>query len=845
MSKILIVDDCPLNRQLLVNLLGSHHHLAWEASDGAEALQLARLERPDLVISDVLMPTMDGYEFVRQLRADPLIGQTPVIFITGNHLGREARALAESCGVSSILYRPCDQEEVLKSVVAALESAKHPATVLPLKREEFDREHLQLLTDTLSEKSDQLSAVNLKLTALIELSQQLASERDPLKLMNEYARVAREIIGAKWNALGVLSEDSQTLQHFHTTGLDDGIAKLLNPPSLVEGMFGKLLKDSRPYRIRILDGDPQAEGWPSDFPPLASCLSLPIIFQERVYGWICLANKLGADEFSDEDEQLAVTLVAQMAAAYENATLYSEARHHTAELEQEIAEREKAEEALRESEVRYRRLFEAARDGILILNATTLKITDVNPFMTELLGYSRAGFLGKELWEIGLFSDKEASQDAFRELQKTGYIRYADLPLQAIDGKPWEVEFVSNVYEEDSHQVIQCNIRDITERKLTEETRDRLAAIVESSDDAIFSKTFEGIVTSWNASAERMYRYTAAEAIGQHLSFIIPPECAEELADILHNLECGARIKHLETVRVRKDGSKIDVSISVSPIIGTEGRILGASTIARDITERKQAEAAMRAKQEELLAMTQQLWQSSKLATMGELAASIAHELNNPLATVSLRTESLLGQFSDGDPKRGALKIIEQEIERMAKLVGNLLQFSRRNHRQISIIDVYQELENTLEFIEHHLRGHQINLVREFADSLPPLYADHQQLRQVFLNLLANASDAMTQGGTLTLRVAAGRTEHGAGAIVIEFADTGTGIKPEDLLKVWEPFFTTKDEGKGTGLGLAICRRIVEEHKGTISIESEVGQGTTVRITLPSSEGEGDATRSV
>ena len=130
----------------------------------------------------------------------------------------------------------------------------------------------------------------------------------------------------------------------------------------------------------------------------------------------------------------------------------------------------------------------------------------------------------------------------------------------------------------------------------------------------------------------------------------------------------------METVRVRKDGSKIDASISISPIIGTKGRILGASTIARDITERKQSEAAMRAKQEELLAMTQQLWQSSKLATMGELAAGIAHELNNPLATVSLRTESLLRQLADGDPQRGALKIIEQEVERMAKLVGNLLQ---------------------------------------------------------------------------------------------------------------------------------------------------------------------------
>jgi PAS domain S-box-containing protein len=845
MAKILIVDDCDLNRQLLLNLLGSERHLACEASDGAEALQVARTERPDLIISDVLMPTMDGYEFVRRLRSDPVIGQTPVIFITGSYLGREARALAESCGVSSVLYRPCDKKEVLHSVDTALGNDESPVTILPPEREEFDREHLQLLTDTLSEKSDQLSAVNLKLNALMALSHQLASEHDPLKLMEEYSRMAREIIGAKWNALGVLGEDKQTLQYFHTVGLDDEIAKLLSPPSLVDGMFGRLLKDGRPYRIRILDGDPQTESWPSDFPILSSCLSLPIIFQERVYGWICLANKLGADEFSDEDEQLALTLVAQMAAAYENATIYSEARNRAVELEREIAERKKAEESLRESEVRYRRLFEAARDGILILNAATLKIIDVNPFMVELLGYSRAEFLGKELWEIGLFSDKEASKATFRELQETGYIRYADLPLLTIEGKPWDVEFVSNVYEQGSHQVIQCNIRDITERRVTEGTRDRLAAIVESSDDAIFSKSFEGVVTSWNASAERMYGYTAAEAIGRHLSFIIPPERADELADILQKLESGGRIKHLETVRVRKDGSKVDVSVSISPIIGPEGSVLGASTIARDITERKAAEEAMVAKQEEVLAMTQQLLQSSKLATMGELAAGIAHELNNPLATVSLRAESLLLQIPNGDPKRGAVEVIEQEVERMAKLVGNLLQFSRRNHQQISTIDVYQEIESTLDFIEHHLRSNQINVVREFADAIPPLHADNQQLRQVFLNLLTNASDAMTQGGTLTLRVAAGRTEHGAGAVVIEVADTGTGIEPKDLSKVWEPFFTTKAEGKGTGLGLAICRRIVEEHHGTINIESVVGQGTTVRITLPALESEGHGTRSV
>jgi PAS domain S-box-containing protein len=510
-----------------------------------------------------------------------------------------------------------------------------------------------------------------------------------------------------------------------------------------------------------------------------------------------------------------------------------------------LRESQRIEESLRESEARYRRLFESARDGILILDAATLKITDVNPFMIELLGYSRAEFLGKEMWEIGLFSDKEASQKAFREVQETGYIRYDNLPLKTIEGKLWEVDLVSNFYEEEGQQVIQCNIRDITDRKLAEESRDRLAAIVESSDDAILSKTFEGIVTTWNASAERMYGYTAAEAIGRHISFLIPPESAGELASILVDLQRGGGIKHLETVRVRKDGTIIHVSISISPIINTEGRLIGASAIDRDITERKRAEAAMRAKIEELTAMTQQFWQASKLATVGELAASIAHELNNPLATVSLRTESLLGELADGDPKRRALKIIEQEVERMGNLVGNLLQFSRRNQPQISTIDVYKEIENTLDFIEHYLSSRQINVMREFADTLPTIHADRQQLRQVFLNLLTNASDAMTQGGTLTVRVAEGQTEHGAGAIVIEFADTGTGIKPDDLLKVWEPFFTTKSEGKGTGLGLAICHRIVEEHKGTINIESEVGQGTTVRITLPTPEREGHGTRSL
>jgi signal transduction histidine kinase len=267
--------------------------------------------------------------------------------------------------------------------------------------------------------------------------------------------------------------------------------------------------------------------------------------------------------------------------------------------------------------------------------------------------------------------------------------------------------------------------------------------------------------------------------------------------------------------------------------------------------------AALLLKNEELNAITQQLWQAAKLATMGELASSIAHELNNPLAIVSLRIESLTAQTSQDDPRRREIEIIGQEVERMANLVTNLLQFSRQRQKQTSTVDLREEIEKTLELIHYQFRQKSIQVIREFAPEVSRIIADRQQLRQLFLNLLTNASDAMPQGGTLIIRVYAKGS--GAGirsqvqprplsSVVVEIADTGIGIPPEILPEIMEPFYTTKPEGKGTGLGLAICRRIVQEHRGTIDIISEgiPGKGTKIRITLSSidpgnSIGLGDA----
>jgi signal transduction histidine kinase len=228
-----------------------------------------------------------------------------------------------------------------------------------------------------------------------------------------------------------------------------------------------------------------------------------------------------------------------------------------------------------------------------------------------------------------------------------------------------------------------------------------------------------------------------------------------------------------------------------------------------------------------------QVVQAARLAGVGELAASVAHELNNALGTVTLRLEGLLARTAGDDPRRHALEVVDQEVERMASLVGNLLEFTRAGRGRPSTVDVCDEVTKTTELTAHHLNRKGVRVVPEFAPDVSLVQADRQHLRQVLLNLFTNAADAMPDGGRLTVRVRHGELPDGRSGVVVEVADTGTGIPPEVLPRVTEPFFTTKEEGKGTGLGLAICKRIVDQHDGELGIESQAGVGTTIRVTLP------------
>jgi signal transduction histidine kinase len=361
----------------------------------------------------------------------------------------------------------------------------------------------------------------------------------------------------------------------------------------------------------------------------------------------------------------------------------------------------------------------------------------------------------------------------------------------------------------------------------------------------------DGIIRRVNITGARLFETERTRLVNRRFGFFVS-EADRLVFNAFLEKVFASRAKETCEVVLRKEaksarspelsgswyfGETRQFTVYIEAIASEDGQ--ECHVVMADITERKQAEEELRKysaelieKNEELRAMTQQLWQAAKLATMGELSASIAHELNNPLAIVSLRIESLINNLPEDSISQRELKIIEQEVERMSNLVANLLQFSRRGQQQLSTVDIREEIEKVLELIYYHLRKRNIVIWREFAKEAPHIQADRQQLQQLFLNLFTNASDAMPQGGTLTIRVAA---QPESMQVIVEVADTGMGIPPEILSKMAEPFYSTKPEGKGTGLGLAICRRIMKEHNGTFDIVSEgiPGKGTTVSISLP------------
>jgi len=359
---------------------------------------------------------------------------------------------------------------------------------------------------------------------------------------------------------------------------------------------------------------------------------------------------------------------------------------------------------------------------------------------------------------------------------------------------------------------------DISERRRSEESRSRLAAIVDSADDAIVSKDLNGVVSSWNEGAHRMFGYTADEMVGQPILRLIPPELHYEEDEILRKIRSGDRVDHYETTRRKKNGEAIEVSVTISPIRDASGRVIGASKIARDISDRKRFERL--------------LIQSEKLAATGRMAAAIAHEINNPLESLINLIYLARQSSAVGGKAYNYLLTAEQELERVSHIARQTLGYYRDTN---SPADVYLHdlIENVLTVYNSELLAARIAVDTRFND-LQKIAVSKGEMLQVFTNIIANALDAMRPGGVLRISTRNLLSSTGDGIQTV-IQDNGSGIRQEHLEKVFEPFFTTKGD-LGTGIGLWVARQLVERRGGQISLASSTekgNSGTIITIFIP------------
>jgi PAS domain S-box-containing protein len=512
-----------------------------------------------------------------------------------------------------------------------------------------------------------------------------------------------------------------------------------------------------------------------------------------------------------------------------------------AAMQLEQAKTRSMEQALRASELSYRRLFEAAQDGILILDVATGRITDVNPFLVNLLGFSRAEMLGKTVGELSPFKDVVSNQAMLERLQLEGYVRYEDLPLKTKDHRDIDVEFVSNIYQAGDRKVIQCNIRDISRRKQAERTSKLLAAIVESSDDAIIGKDLNGSITSWNKGAEKIFGYTAGEMLGTSILRLIPADRQEEENQILGKIKQGESVLHFETRRQTKDGRQIDVSVTASPINDAGGRVIGVSKVARDVTERKQAENQLKVSFKEIEDLKAELEErvvkrTAELeAANKELEAfsySVSHDLRAPLRAVNGFAAIVLEDYGPQLPEEGRryLERIRNGGQRMGVLMDDLLAFSHLSRQSVNRrrVDSSKLVRETLEELKPQWEGRRIELR---LGELPPCQADPVLLKQVWVNLLSNAikysrgrEPAIIEIGCLPE----------PGATVYFVRDNGAGFDMQYANKLFGVFqrLHRADQFEGTGVGLAIVQRIVQRHGGRVWAEAQLNQGAAFYFTI-------------
>jgi PAS domain S-box-containing protein len=500
-------------------------------------------------------------------------------------------------------------------------------------------------------------------------------------------------------------------------------------------------------------------------------------------------------------------------------------------------------------------LLESIPDAIAAVDEEGT-IIQVNSQAEQMFGYSHQELIGQKIEMLvpeRYRPHHHTHRAHFGEKPKIRRMG-AGLDLYGLrrDGSEFPVEISLSPVKSTHGMLILSAIRDISDRKKIEEElrkaheelrrrtsqqifdyRTRLAAVVDSSEDAIIGKDLDGTITAWNKGAEHMYGYSAEEVVGKSINLIVPRETPNEIPEIMAKIRLGQSLEHYEATRITRDGRGLTISLTVSPIRDSEGTIIGASAIGRDITEQKRAE--------------DQLRQAQKMEAVGRLAGGVAHDFNNILGVISACSEFLRDRVEKGSQSAQFVDNLRRAAERGASLTRQLLIFSRKQVVKPQVLNLNDRLVEVSKLLRP-LMGDDVEIVITPKTENVFVEADPGQLDQIVMNLAVNARDAMPRGGKLILETSTMDFDetfarlHGpmrpGKYVLLAVSDNGVGMDQVTVQRIFEPFFTTKEVGKGTGLGLATVYGIVQQAGGSIWVYSEPGRGTTFKIYLPSAAGK-------
>ncbi|MFN0165743.1 MAG: PAS domain S-box protein [Bryobacteraceae bacterium] len=507
-------------------------------------------------------------------------------------------------------------------------------------------------------------------------------------------------------------------------------------------------------------------------------------------------------------------------------------RHQFTAVIRDITEKQRIEDAIRRSELRFRSLIENASDLIVILDEAGC-VQYASPSVERILDVRAEEIFGKTAFEFIHPDDRDWVRETFSFQLEHGSSapQRFDCRMRRRDGSWRVMEAIGrNLLEDAAVRGYVCNLRDITDRKKAQDdlrqANETLRTLIQTSPLAIIAFDRGSMITKWNSAAERMFGWNEDEVLATRPPFI-PEDRVEEAGELFNTLAQG-RSFAVSTIRQRRDGSLVPVSISAAPIHGPSGTFAGAVAILTDETERRRLE--------------DQLRQAQKMEAVGQLAGGIAHDFNNLLTVITGYDQLLLSCLDNQDRPGIYAREIMQAAERASSLTRQLLAFSRRQNAQPRFVDLNALIANMAPMLSR-LAGDSVEITHCLADDTATIHADPVQIEQIVLNLVVNARDAMPSGGRLTIEtrnviLSAGYSRAHVSAtpgphVLLAVTDTGVGMDAETRERVFEPFFTTKELGKGTGLGLSTVYGIVQQNHGQIWVYSEPGVGSSFKVYLP------------